>query len=325
MITVLVAIFSENVAWTFPAGKVEELRRRFPGARFLYAPDEQSMVRFIPDAEVAFTSCLTPPAFAVARNLRWIHSPAAGVGSMLFPEVRTSDVLLTNSRGIAAVAVAEHAFALLFSLSRGIGTAVRRQAARVWAQDELSSLPVLQGSCLGIVGIGAIGQQMARIGSALGMRVIAARRRPALPRPPFVDHVVGAEALEALLREADAVMLAAPLTAETRNLVGSRELAWMKRTSWLVNVARGKMVRESDLVDALRSGTIAGAGLDVFEHEPLDAASPLWTMPNVVVSPHVGGFRQGYWDAALEVFASNLDAYLRGGALANQVDREAGY
>jgi D-2-hydroxyacid dehydrogenase (NADP+) len=322
---VLVAIFSDNVAWSFPADLVGELRRLFPDVEFLHAQNEDEMVRLIPGADIAFTSCLTPPAFAVAGTLRWIHSPAAGVGSMLFPAVRASSVALTNSRGIAAVAVAEHAFALLLALTRGVGTAVRRQAERAWAQAELSSLPTLHGKCLGIVGLGAIGREMARIGGAFAMRVIAVRRNTGLPSPPGVELVVAPGELGRVLRESDVVMLAAPLTSETRALIGATELAEMRPTAWLINVARGRLIREADLVEALRSGAIAGAGLDVFEHEPLAAASPLWTLPNVVVTPHVAGFREGYWRAALDVFASNLRVFLRGGALANQVDRDAGY
>ncbi len=322
---VLVAIYSDNLAWTLPTAQFDDLRRRFPDVTFHYAANEDEMVRLIAEADVAFTSCLTARAFAAAGRLQWVHSPAAGVGSMLFPAMRDSHVLLTNSRGIAAVAVAEHAFALLLALTRGIGTAVRRQQEHRWAQDELSSLPTLQGRCLGIVGVGAIGKEMARLGSAFGMRVIGARRRPGLPLPRGVERMVGPAALSGLLRESDVVMLASPLTAATRALIGARELRQMKPTAFLINVARGKLVRETDLIEALQSHALAGAGLDVFEHEPLDDASPLWTLPHVVISPHVAGFREGYWDAAVEVFSANLAAFLSGGSLANQVDREAGY
>jgi phosphoglycerate dehydrogenase-like enzyme len=322
---VLIAIYGETAAWTLPPEKVDELRRRFPGVGFLHATNETEMVRLIPDADAAFTSRLTPQAFGAARKLRWIHSPAAGVASMLFPAVRESEVLLTNSRGIAAVAVAEHAFALLLALARGVGTGVRRQGERRWAQEELGSLPTLQGRCLGIVGLGSIGQQMARIGSGFGMRIIGTRRRVGEASPPGVERVVAPAELANLLQESDVVMLAAPLTSETRALIGWPELRQMKPTAWLINVARGKLIREEDLVAALRAGTIAGAGLDVFEHEPLDPSSPLWSLPNVVITPHVAGFREGYWDAALEVFASNLELLLRGGTPANPVDRDAGY
>ncbi len=322
---VLVAIYSDNPAWTLPPSQLDELRRRFPAVTFVYAANDDEMVRLIPEADVAFTSCLTARAFAAATRLCWVHSPAAGVGSMLFPAMRDSRVILSNSRGIAAVAVAEHAFALLLALTRGVAISVRRQHEQRWAQDELSSLPTLQGRCLGVVGLGSIGTEMARLGAAFGMRVVGARRRAGLPHPPGVERVVTPSDLASLLRDADVLMLAAPLTEATRVLIAARELEQMKPSSWLINVARGKLVREADLVEALRSGTIAGAGLDVFEHEPLDAASPLWTLPNVVISPHVAGFREGYWAAAVEVFSANLATFLAGGTLANLVDREAGY
>jgi phosphoglycerate dehydrogenase-like enzyme len=143
--------------------------------------------------------------------------------------------------------------------------------------------------------------------------------------PEGVAEVRDPSALASLLPAADFVVLAAPLTAETRGMIGAAELALMKPSAWLVNVARGKLVDERALVDALGRGTIAGAALDVVEHEPLAPTSPLWSMPNVILTPHVAGFRQDYWEAATELFAANLHRYLSGEAVANIVDKRAGY
>ncbi len=322
---VLVAIYSEAQSFTMPASHVDTLRRMFPDVLFSYVDSEPAMTAAIADCEVAFTSRLTAGAFAEARALRWVHSPAAGVGAMLFPEMRASDVLVSNSRGMNARAVAEHALALLFALARRLPDAIGAQRRGQWIQDDLSGLPTLQGRTMGIVGLGAIGARLAHMAAGLGMRVIATRRDVKAERDPHVADVMAPQDLPRLLAEADVVVLAAPLTEDTRELIGAAELARMKPTAWLINVARGKLVRESDLAAALEAGALAGAGLDVFAHEPLAASSPLWGLPNVIITPHVAGFREDYWEAAIELFGENLRRYRAGWPLLNLVDKAAGY
>jgi len=322
---ILVAIFSDTAAWTIPAVRVDELRRRFPDARFLHAESEAAMVRLMPTVEVAFTSRLTERAFDAAPALRWVHSPAAGVGSMLFPAMKASRVVLSNSRGMNAVAVAEHALMLMLAALRRMPEALRAQSERRWIANDLSGLPSLRGRSLLIAGLGAIGCELARMASGLGMRVIGTRREIGEPLPEGVAEAYDPSALPALLPAADVVVVAAPLTAETRGMIGAAELALMKSSAWLVNVARGKLVDERSLILALERRAIAGAALDVFEHEPLPVTSPLWSMPNVIVTPHVAGFREDYWEAATDLFAANLRRYLAGEAVANIVDKRAGY
>ncbi|MCX6551464.1 MAG: D-2-hydroxyacid dehydrogenase [Acidobacteria bacterium] len=322
---ILVAIFSDMVAWTIPPERVDDLRRWFPDNTFVDARSDAEMERLIPPCDVAFTSRLTARAFAAAPRLRWVHSPAAGVGSMLFPAMLESAVMMTNSRGMNAGAVAEHALLLMLATTRRLPEAVRAQDRREWISNDLSGLPLLRGKTVGIVGLGAIGREVARMASALGLRVIGTRRETDTPVPPGVDEALPPERLAELLAAADTVVLAAPLTAETRGMIGVEQFRQMKRSAWLINVARGKLVRENDLVDALRAGTIAGSALDVVEHEPLDPSSPLWSMPNVLLTPHVGGFREDYWEAATALFAENLERYAAGECLANIVDKRAGY
>jgi phosphoglycerate dehydrogenase-like enzyme len=324
-VDVLVAIFSTTAAWTIPASSVDLLRRRFPGVTFLHADDEEAMVRLIGTAEVAFTSRLTPAAFAAAPRLRWVHSPAAGVGSMLFPAMRQSDVVLSNSRGMNAAAVAEHALMLMLAAARRLPDAVRAQAGRCWIADDLSGLPSLRGRTLLIVGLGAIGSALAGMAAALGMRVLATTRDRRDTVPAGVAEVHAPAALAELLPRADIVVLAVPFTADTRGMIGATELALMRPSARLVNVARGKLVDEQALVDALERGVIAGAALDVVAHEPLPPSSPLWSMPNVIITPHVAGFREDYWEAATGLFAANLRRHLDGEAVANIVDKRAGY
>ncbi len=322
---VLVAIYSDTAAWTIPPAQVDELRGRFPDVTFAHAKDEAEMIRLIPQAEVVFSSCLTAAAFAVGSRLCWVHSPAAGVGSLLFPAMKASHIPLTNSRGMNARAVAEHAIAMILALTRRLPDAVRAQSARQWIQADLSGLPTLQGRTMGIVGLGAIGSELSAMAHALGLRVIGTRREVADPVPAGVAEALSPAELPRLLDESDIVVLAAPLTAETRGLIGASELSRMKPTAILVNVSRGKLVREAELVRTLQAGTIAGAALDVFEHEPLDQSSPLWGMSNVLITPHVAGFRADYWEAAVGVFSENLRRFLSGRPLLNLVDKAQGY
>jgi phosphoglycerate dehydrogenase-like enzyme len=244
---------------------------------------------------------------------------------MLFPAMKLSPIVMTNSRGMNAGAVAEHALTLMFAAIRRLPEALRAQGERRWACNDLSGLPLLRGRTLLIAGLGAIGCELARLASGLGMRVVGTRREVGDPLPEGVSEARGPSALPELLPGADIVVLAVPLTADTRGMIGAAELALMKRTAWLVNVARGKLVDELALVRALQQGAIAGAALDVVEHEPLAATSPLWSLPNVLITPHVAGFREDYWAAATALFAANLHRYLAGEGLANIVDKLAGY
>jgi phosphoglycerate dehydrogenase-like enzyme len=321
---ILVYIVSEPV-WTIPPSQVVRLQHLSPRHAFVNAESEQQAMGEIADAEVAFSSLVTPPLFAAAKRLRWIHSPAAGVGRLLFHELRDSDVVVTNSSGLHAASIAEHVFGLAIALSRRFQIAVRRQIEHRFAKDEIGHVRVLGGHRLGIVGLGAIGSAIARLGVAFGMHVAAVREHPEAPAPEGVEKVYGTSELDELLAASDYVVLSAPLTPETTGLIGSRELRLMKPTAFLINIARGRLVREHELADELAKGTIAGAGLDVFEHEPLDPGSPLWDLPNVIITPHTSGFFERYWDAVTDMFADNLRRYERGEPLLNVVDKAAGY
>lgn len=325
---VLVGIYSPVAAWNIPAGHVERLRRQFTRHQFVHALDEQELSGHVADADVAFTSELRPAHLAAAARLRWIHSPAAGVGSMLFPAMVASPVVISNSRGMSADHIAEHVVGVTLALFRKLPLALRSQAARHWAQDDMLQPPplrTLRGAEALVVGLGSIGRASAWRLAALGATVRGIRRRTGEPVPDGVTTVGTPDDLQSLLAAADLVILAAAQTAETSRMIGGRELAWMRRDAVLVNVSRGKLVDEAALAAAVASGTIGGAALDVFEHEPLDPASPLWSLPNVLVTPHTSGFRPDHWDAATELFAGNLRRFEAGQPLVNVVDKSAGY
>jgi D-2-hydroxyacid dehydrogenase (NADP+) len=325
---VLISIYSPLLSWNIPEAQVERLRRDFPHHEFLHAHDAEETDALIRGAEIAFSSLVRSSSLAAASALRWIHSPAAGVGSMLTPEFRERDIVLTNSRGIHAEAMAEHVIGVVIALFRKLPEAIRHQAARHWAHNELNGgapFRLMRGAVVGILGPGAIGSAVGQLASALGARVEAIRRRPELGAPAGVDAVFAPKDLLDRLAHWDVVVLATPLTAETQGLIGRLELAAMKRDAVLVNVGRGKLVREADLVDALRAGRLRAAALDVVEREPLDPESPLWTMPNVLITPHISGLRADYWEIATNLFMENLRRLDRGEPLLNVVDKDAGY
>ena len=335
--TILVGIYSPFAAWNIPAGYVDRLRGEFPHHQFRYAPGEAEALELIPGAHIAFMAEVRPEQLTAARQLEWIHSPAAGVGNMLFPAMIESRVMMSNSRGISADTIAEHVIAVTLVMFRKLTLAFRSQAGRTWAQDAMLADPPLRtiaGSHVLVVGLGAIGTATARRMAALGAQVTGIRRRASLDdardaRPEFVDLVAPPDALLDLLPSADVVVLAAPQTRATRALIGARQLAAMRRDAVLVNVSRGKLVDETALAAALTASpaarTIGGAALDVFEHEPLSPDSPLWPLPNVLITPHTAGFRRDHWDAVTTLFAENLRRFESGQPLLNIVDKEAGY
>ena len=326
--TILVAIYSQVSAWNIPEAHVARLRREFPHHSFVFARTDDEVSRLIATADAAFMAEMTRDQFRAARSLRWIHSPAAGIGGMLFPEVRESMIVLSNSRGMSADVIAEHVLALVLVQFRKLQLAMRRQLDRVWSQDEMFAPPptrTIAGAAVLIVGLGSIGAAVARRFTALGAMVTGVRKHPERDTPDFVVRAVPPTALLEQLPHADIVVIAAPHTSATKQMIGARELSAMKKDAILINVSRGKLVDESALVEALSSNMIGGAGLDVFDQEPLDPASPLWSLPNVIITPHTSGFRPDHWDAATDLFAENLRRFDAGEPLLNVVDKDAGY
>jgi phosphoglycerate dehydrogenase-like enzyme len=318
-LTVAVGIYSPSI-WTLPPEYVDQLRARFPGIEFRQARSHEEFAAAIAGAEVAFSSLVREEVYARARKLRWVHSSAAGVGGTLFPALVESEVVLTNSRGIQSAAIAEHILAMVLAWRRGIHVAVRRQAQGIWAQDELTSLAPVppERTRVLIVGMGSIGEATAALFRGIGMQVDGVRRRAR-------DGHAGVERLPELLPHADIVAITLPHTRETNRLFDAALLARMKPGSLLVNIGRGRIIDEAALIDGLRAGRPGGAALDVFEREPLSRDSPLWDMENVIISPHVAGFGADFWQSVVDLFALNLERWLKGEPLENVVDKRLGY
>lgn len=327
---VLVAFISPNRAWVLPEEYVERLRREFPEHTFVAAWDDETLKRSLPDADVAFTAAIDRKAFASLPKLKWVQSPAAGVGGMMSPELLASPVVVTSARGLRARAIAEHVLSVTLALARQLHTVIKRQAEHQWALDEIeasATVRTLRGRRMTIVGLGAIGLEVARIAKPFGFHVSATRRRPDEPLPGDVmlDEVASPDRLFDLLAASDVVVLATALTPDTRNLIDRRALDRVKRGAFLVNVGRGKLLDDEAVIEALKDGRLGGAALDVFTHEPLDAKSPYWDLPNVIVTPHMSGAMEDYWTPLVALFADNLRRFERGEPLANTVDKAAGY
>jgi len=254
------------------------------------------------------------------KALRWVHSMGAGVEN-LCRDVAGTDIIVTNSH-VHGDVIAEHVMALVLAHGRRLPAALARQVAARWARDGAVGT-VVTGRTMGILGLGAIGTELARRAAAFGMRVWGVRRSGAAV--PGVERVVPPDGLDEVLRAADVLAITLPFTPETQGLVGARELAMLPRGAFVVNVGRGGIVDETALAGAIQSGHLGGAGLDVFEQEPLPPSSPLWRLPGVIITPHVGGSFPGFLDRAVPFFCDNLRRYLAGDALLNRVDVARGY
>lgn len=298
-----------------------QIRAADSRVRVTAVTDRKKGIDLAPSAEIMVGWNVPQEAVRRAQRLRWIHCTAAGVDQLLYPEVIERQVIITSSSGIHQPLV-EHVFALLLAFERKLHVAIRHQLQRRWDRPRVIGDEV-SGKTLGILGLGRIGTEIARKAQAFGMRVIGTKRTPT--PVPGVERVLPPEGLPEVLREADVVVIALPLTSQTVGLIGEAELRMMKPTALLINVGRGPIVGEAALVRALRDGWIAGAGLDVFEREPLPAEHPFYELENVIITPHVSGTSPRYMDRAVPLFCENLHRYLQGEPLLNLVDKERGY
>ena len=318
--------------WRLPQSSIERVRKAAGRHYDVEVPrDERELEQVIPDAEILYAWGLTGRMVPSAKRLRWMHTPLSGVDRVLNPELLKTSIRVTSSRGVNSVAVAEHTFGMVLALTRGIAQAARAQADRRWIQGDLygrtPALSELHGKVMGLYGFGEIGRELAVRAHAFGMKVWAvSRSATSRTKPPHgVDRLLPAKRAEAMVRASDVLVLALPLTEATRGVAGERLLHAMKPTAILVNIGRGALVQEPALSRAMREGWIAGAALDVFVHEPLPGESPLWKLPNVLMTPHVAGTHPDYMARSAGIFLDNLKRYGAGKPLLNEVDLRAGY
>jgi len=294
---------------------------RFPQVRTIAALDQAVLERHIGEAEALLAFRFPVELFNRARKLRWFQSTGAGVDSMFTLRERADHITVTNARGIHGDLIADYVMGGIAVLHWDFRAFLREQADKKWNFRMVSPLA---DKSLGVIGLGSVGSTIARRAKSAGMTVLGTRRNASQP-VQGVDQLFAADALKEMLPFCDFVVVAVPSTSETVGLLGAAEFACMRRTAFLLNVARGSVIVENELIDALQAGTIAGAMLDVFECEPLPQDSPLWTMPNVIVTPHVSGMPTEYVQRAFAIVAENIERFLSGRALMNVVDLRRGY
>jgi phosphoglycerate dehydrogenase-like enzyme len=315
--------------WNAPSWFAPRLREDFSDIEVVHLNTYDTVEECIRDAEVVVGWSLRPEQIVAAPRLRWIHSPAAGVHQLLFPELVDSDVVITNGRDVHGPVVAEHIIALILALAKKIPQAGRFQQKHEWGQQEIwRSRPrprEVSGATLGLIGLGSIGRETAKRATALGLRVIAVREHPEKGTPEGVEQVFASSQLGVLLSQSDYVALAVPLTSQTRRLIDADRLAQFKPEACLINVSRGPLVDEMALVRALHDKKIGGAGLDVFAEEPLPPHSPLWDAENLLITPHTAALTEKQWERHYALLTENLRRYLNHQPLLAVVDKQKGY
>jgi phosphoglycerate dehydrogenase-like enzyme len=268
---------------------------------------------------------ISPAEVQQAAKLKWVQCISAGVEHLPLKEFIDRDIVLTNGQGAYAPEIAEHAFGLLFALTRGIGQQVRQMAEKKWGYP---GEPIeLRGMTIGIIGLGGIGREVACRAKAMSMKVLAVDAEPLyVEKFPMVDDVrLVDDGLIDLLKTSDVVISCVPSTPRSRGMLGAEQFAAMKRGAYFLNVSRGKIVKTDALLDALKSGQLAGAGLDVTDPEPLPPDHPLWQQPNAVITSHIAGRSQLSWQRVQTIFVTNVARWTRGQPLLNVVDKAKGY
>jgi phosphoglycerate dehydrogenase-like enzyme len=325
---VLIVHYHQFELWGAPAWIRERLQQQFPDHQFLQFQNYDSAKQEIADTDVFIGWSLRPEQFALAGKLRWIHSPAAAIHQLMYPELIKSNVTITNSTGVHGPVVAEHAITLLLALAKRLPQAMQYQAKHEWAQtqlwrDQIKPREVADATVV-VVGLGAIGREFTQRAKAMGMKVIAVRENPA-KGTEGADAVYSSAEIDTVLPRADYVLLCTPVTPATSKLINAARLNLMKPDAYLINVSRGTLIDEAALLEALQSRGIAGAALDVFTEEPLPAESPFWQLDNVLITPHTAAVTERLWERHYQLIAENLQRFIAGQPLLNQVDKNRGY
>ena len=310
------------------ADKVEpQLREIAPEADIVHVDQEGAGDGDLSDAQVLLRwwmpSSTLRRILSAAPRLRWLHTPSAGVDGLLIPEVLDRKIVLTNSAGAHAIPIAEFVLLSMLGHAKRASELAALTPEDAWAQGRSLKLGELYEKTVLILGLGHIGQEIARRAAAFGMRVIGSRRRPA--PVAGVDRVVGNDGWRALLPEADYLVIATPLTSTTKGMHDAAALAQMRPSTYLINIARGEIIDTAALIAALERGQLAGAALDVLPEEPLPPDHPLWHTPNVQITPHISASSPRTSERAIAIFLENMRRDLAGQPFVNLVDMQAGY
>ncbi|MEH7225167.1 D-2-hydroxyacid dehydrogenase [Bacillus sp. JJ1566] len=304
---------------------LEQIKAIVPNWEIVAGRDSSVWLEHLQDAEVivGWKKEIAEHCVHADSKLRWLQSWSAGVNSMPLDEMEKKNILLTSANGVHAFPISETIFALMLGLTRKIHTYVRNQQEKKWHHSDMKL--EIHEKTIGIMGVGHIGKETAKIAKAFGMKVLGVRHSGR--EEDFVDEMFTTDQLSDVLPRCDYVVVTLPLTNETRHLFGANEFKQMKPSAFFINIGRGEIVVEDELIESLRTGEIAGAGLDVFTKEPLAETSPLWEFENVIVTPHTSGSTEHYTKRVIEdILIPNLKSYAQGGVLLkNVVDYKKGY
>jgi D-2-hydroxyacid dehydrogenase (NADP+) len=324
----VICVWHPFTEWRPKPLMAEAIRKRWPEMRVVHLPDYEKLPEELPDTDIFVGYSLRPKQLKDASKLKWLHSTAAGVAQLMYPELRDSGILVTNPSGVFSVPMAEHTMGLLLALARNFPDSVRQQDCANWSQQELWDKPQhlaeVNGQVLLIVGYGSIGRELAKRAKAFEMRVWGVTRSGE-GDGENAERIIPAAKLQEALAEADYVVIAAPETAETRHLIGTAEIAKMKRGARLINVGRGSLLDEKALICALEAGALGGAAIDVAQAEPLPAESPLWKAPNLFITPHTSALSDRLWKRQTALLLELLERWFEGKEMFNRVNLERGY
>ncbi|PTD94063.1 D-2-hydroxyacid dehydrogenase [archaeon SCG-AAA382B04] len=290
------------------------------------ATEEEEILEEVKDAEVVFDKQISLRAFRAADELEWIQSPYVGVDMLLIDEVVESDVRVTCARGIHSSQVSDHVFAFILCFAREIPGFIENRENRVWEERHpfpFKPLMELKQKNLGVVGLGTIGKEVARKGKCFNMNVLGVKKHQ--EDLEYVDELFTPKELDRVISRSDFLVLCVPYTPETKDMIGEKELREMKDSAYLINVARGEVLDEDALVQALRGDWVGGAALDVVDTEPLPKDSRLWKVNDLLLTPHVAGSTPRYWKRVYEIFRENIERYKEDKELINMVNKEEGY
>jgi len=324
----VICVWHPFTEWRPKPAMAEAIRKRWPEMRVLHLPNYDRLAEELPDTDIFVGYSLRPEQLKDAKELKWIHSTAAGVAQLMYPELRDSRIMVTNPSGIFSVPMAEHTMGLLLALARNFPDSVRQQDRARWSQQEIWDKPQhlteLNGKVLLIVGYGSIGREVAKRAKAFEMRVWGVTRSGGGDLTN-AEKIFPTTKLLDVLPDADYLLITAPETAETGHLIGAAQIARMKRGARLINVSRGSLLDEAALLRALESGALGGAALDVAQTEPLPEQSPLWKAPNLMITPHTSAVSDKLWERETALLVDLLERWFDGRELFNLVDFARGY
>ena len=324
----VICVWHPFTFWRPQPVMAQTIRARWPEMRVLHLPNYDHLAEELPDTDIFVGYSLRAEQLTHAKKLKWIHSTAAGVAQLMYPELRDSGIAVTNPSGVFSPPMAEHTMGLLLALARNFPDSTRYQDRSHWGQQDIWDKPQhlteLSGQVLLIVGFGSIGRELAKRARAFDMRVWGVTRS-GQGDPTHAEKILPVSQLEEALAHADYVVIAAPETNETRHLIGAEQIARMKPGARLINVGRGSLLDESALIHALETGALSGAALDVTSVEPLPPESALWKTPNLFITPHTSAVSDRLWQRETALLMDLLERWFDGREMFNQVDFARGY